>query len=160
MNNDDKLEGLKHQIECNCILPQFVNRQPVIFHRFNVFSIVESDGSIRSSYARCNNCDAIHKIIEVNVSRQLAREESRLLPNLNEIKLSIPENVRGIIESYKVDIATWQEAEFIYQNEKWGRPVILFREEDDGKTIGKYLAILGKSLFKIEKFIIGEEEDE
>jgi len=165
MNDSNKLEGLKHQIECNCILPQFVNRQPVVFHRFNVFSVIEYDGSvlegkIRPSYARCNNCDAIHKIIEVNTSRQLAKEESRLLPNLNEVKLAIPENVRAIIESYKVDMATWQEAEFIYENEKWGGQVVLFREEDDSKTIGKYLVILGKSLFKIEKFITGEEEDE
>ena len=157
MTND--LDYIKHQIECNCILPQFLNRNPIVFHRFNVFSVIEPDGSIRPSYARCNNCDAIHKVIEVNTSRQLSREESRLLPNLEEIKLSIPENIRKIVESYKVEIITWQELEFIFQNQKWGRSVILFKEEDDGKTIGKYIVILGSSLFRIEKFTTGEEDE-
>lgn len=151
------LEGIKHQVECNCILPQFIMRQPPIFHKFNVFSIIEETGNIRPSHAQCNNCDAIHKIMEVNKSRQLSKEESKLLPNLDEVKLSIPEAIRKIIESYKVDMATWQEAEFIFENEKWGRSIILFKEEDDGKTIGKYVVILGKSLFKIEKFVLDEE---
>jgi hypothetical protein len=154
------IEGIKHQIECNCILPQFMNSNPVVFHRFNVFSIIDENGNVVPSYAQCNNCDAIHKVIEIGVSKQLPKESSNLLPNLIEIKQSIPENVRAIAESYKVDLPTWQEIQFIYENEKWGRKVILFKEEDDGKIIGKMLLILGKSIFKIENFIIEESEEE
>ena len=154
------IEGIKHQIECNCILPQFVNLNPIVFHRFNVFSTIEENGNVVSSYAKCNNCDAIHKIIEVGTSRQLSKESSNLLPNLAEIKQNIPENVKVIVESYKVDLPTWQEIQFVYENEKWGRSIILFKEEDDGKIVGKMLLILGRSLFRIENFVIEEREEE
>lgn len=160
MNNikHNMLEGIKHQIECNCVLPQFSKRNPPIFHKFNVFSIIESNGNVRPSYAKCNNCDAIHKVIEINTSKQLPKENSRLLPSLDEIKESIPEKTRKIIESYTLDLPTWQELEFIYENEKWGKSIILFKEEDDGKTVGKYIVILGKTLFKIEKFVLNDED--
>jgi hypothetical protein len=130
---------------------------PTIFHKFNVFSIIESDGSIRPSYTKCNNCDAIHKVVEVGVSIQLAKENTNLLPNIEEIKLIIPENVKKILESYKVDLIAWQEAEFIFENEKWGKHILLFKEEHDDKILGKFLLILGKTLFKIEKFEIEKE---
>lgn len=152
-------ECIKHQIECNCILPQFINVTPAIFHRFNVFSVIDKNGAVEPSYAKCNNCDAIHKVIEINESRQLSKESSNLLPNLSEIKLSIPEKVMKLLDSYKIDLPTWQELQFIFENKKWGRSVILFKEEDDGKIRGKALLVLGENLFKIENFALGEDEE-
>jgi hypothetical protein len=131
-----------------------------VFHKFTVFSVINSDGNIIPSYAKCNNCDAIHKVLEVGKSRQLSKESSNFLPNLTELKHSIPENIKEILESYKVDITTWQEAQFIYQNEKWGKNIILFKEENDGKISGKFLLILGRTIFKIEQFTINEDDDE
>ena len=80
------LESIKHLITCNCILQQYQEVEPTVFHQFIVFSIINQDGSIKPCYAKCNNCNAIHKVIEVNVSERLKKEDSPLVPDVEEIK--------------------------------------------------------------------------
>ena len=151
---------IKHTVECNCVLPQYAKLNPATFHQFIVFSVINNDGEIIPAFAKCNNCNAIHKVTEVGISETLAKEDISLLPKINEIKLNIPEQIIALVESYNLDIPTWQEISFIVENKLWGKPVILSKEEDDGKTIGKFLLILGKSLFKIDSYNTTEEETE
>lgn len=154
---------VKHLIECNCILPQF--RSPeflqafkgqIPFHKFIVFSELKEDGSIKPSYAQCNNCMAIHKVIEVNKSETQRREEMRALPDIDEIQNQIPEKLVGIIKRYDCQLPTWQHLEFVFRTESWGEIVVLSRERENandpqnpGKWITKYVLILGESLWKI-----------
>lgn len=146
------LECIKHLITCNCILKQFELAEPPVFHKFIVFSIINQDGSIKPSFVKCNNCDGIHKITEVGVSEKLKRESSPALPDIEEIKTNLPEKLVELLARYNLDLPTWQEVQFVYNNQKWDRPIILHREQEDQEVYGKFLVLAGKSLWKIESF--------
>lgn len=153
-------EYIKHLVECKCSLPQFRERDVPVPHSFVVFSVVNEDGSIQPSYAECNNCGCIHKVLEVGISKRLPKETMASLPKIKEIALGLPEQIRTILESYKCDLPTWQEAAFILANQMWGRPVILSKETDDDLVVGKYLLIISKDIIKIETYTSGGEDDE
>lgn len=69
------LECVKHLIQCNCILKQYENVEPPLFHKFIVFSVINENGSIKPSYAKCNNCGGLHKVTEVGVSEKLKKKQ-------------------------------------------------------------------------------------
>ncbi len=153
-------EYIKHAIECNCILPQYVHHKPTVFHKFVVFSVIEEDGSVCPSYAECNNCGAVHRVKEVGRSVQIAREMSRALPKIEELKLTIPASVVAVLESYRCDLPTWQEVRFIYDEGAWGRSVILSKETDDDVVVGKFLLIISREIYKIDTFSQGKTNDD
>ena len=146
------LESIKHLITCTCILRQYEEITPPFFHRFVVFSVINSDGSIKPSYAKCNNCAAIHKVTEANTSERLRREDSPLVPDTEEIKASLPEKLVALLVKYDLDTPTWQHIKFNFDNEKWDRPVVLYKEAQGDDAQGKYLLMAGKTLWKIESF--------
>lgn len=146
------LECIKHLITCNCILSQYQDIEPPVFHKFIVFSVINEDGSIKPSYAKCNNCGGVHKITEVGVSEKLKKETVSLLPDVEEIKSTLPEKLVSLLEKYKLPLPTWQEIKFLYENEKWERAVILSREQENNEVSGKYLVLYGKTLWKIDGY--------
>lgn len=147
---------VKHLIECNCILPQFKNRKDVIFHKFVVFSKIGFDDKVIPSYVKCNNCGGVHRVFEISKSELMKNENSKSVETIDEIKLSLPEKVQVLLEKYDCDLPTWQEAQFIIDNEAWGNQVILSREIEESKTATKLmlttLLIAGKTLYKLNKF--------
>lgn len=153
-------EYTKHMIECNCIHPMFKDREPPVFHKFIVFSEMDSvTCDVKTSYAQCNNCGMIHKIIGIGKSTPLRKEDSSLLPSIDELKYSLPTHLRTTLEKYDSPVHTWQEVKCIYDNRLWGRIVILSKEKDSRESTvfrGKYLIILSEALMKIETF----EQDE
>ena len=56
--------GTKHLIQCHCVLPQYRKMDNPIFHKFVVYSKFDEDGKVQHRLARCNNCDAVHRIID------------------------------------------------------------------------------------------------
>ena len=145
-------ESIKHLVTCNCILRQYEDIEPPVFHKFVTFSVINPDGSIKPSYAKCNNCGAIHKVIEVNTTQRIKKEDSPLVPDIEEIKASLPEKLVGLLSRYDLDTATWQQIKFNYENEKWDRPVVLHKESYGEDLQGKYLLMAGKTLWRIESF--------
>lgn len=146
------LECIKHLVICNCILSQYQDTEPPIFHKFIVFSVINQDGSIKPSYAKCNNCGGIHKVTEVGVSEKLKKETVASLPDIEEIKSTLPEKLVSLLERYKLQLPTWQEIKFLYENEKWDRAVILSREQENNEISGKYLVLFSKTLWKIDGY--------
>lgn len=149
---------IKHLVECNCVLPQFRDYRPVVFHKFTVFSELDENGNVIPSFAECPNCSAIHKVVEVFESKTLRKETITTLPRKEELGEAIPRKVVELLERYGCDTATWQEARFIVEHELWGKPVILSRDEVDGTITGKYVLILGKDLLKVDTYV--READE
>jgi hypothetical protein len=151
---------VKHLVECNCILPQYLKYNPPVFHQFVVFSKFDEAGSFIPSFAQCNNCGAIHKVTEVFKSRAIAKENVSFLPKAEEIKTGLNPDLVELVDQYNPEIHTWQEIQFIVDNDLWGKTVLLSKEEVEGITTGKFLLILGKSLFKIDSFSTdGDNED-
>jgi hypothetical protein len=146
-------EYIKHLIECRCFLPQFLNLPNPIQHKFIVFSELDDYGNVKTSYAACNNCGLIHRIVEVETSIIIGKETMLSLQTIDDIKPSLPDWLIGILDKHQCsDLHTWQEAKFILENELWGRFVVLIKEKDKEMTTGKLIQILGKELYKVEIF--------
>ena len=152
-------ECIKHTIECNCILPQFKNTIPTVFHKFVVFSIINEDGNLKPSYINCNNCGAIHKVLEVGQSIQTPKESISILPKIEEIKTQLPKQLVDILESYKCELHVWQELKFIFDEQKWGKTVLLTKETDGDFSVGKYVLVLGANFFKVDSFSTEDEDN-
>lgn len=75
---------------------------------------------------------------------------------IDDIKASLSKNLVDILERHEVDLATWENAQFILENKLWGEFVVIAQEEEDGTRQGKYVRIMGENLFKIESFIRSE----
>ncbi len=144
--------GLKHLVTCRCVLPQFKRHVDPPNHMFVVFSVVEDDGEFRVRFAQCNNCGIIHKVTEVNRSTIVSREAMGSLVTIDDVKGSLPARLVELLDSNGADLATWEMASFIVENKKWGEFVVLAAEEESGLKQGKYVRILGESLFKVESF--------
>jgi hypothetical protein len=151
--NNNKKSYIKHLLECNCILPQFKNFDPPVFHKFVVFSIINEDGSIQPSFVSCPNCAAIHKIKEVNESVLIRRETMPSIPTIDDIKTTVPEHYSNILASYECELPTWQELKFILENSIWGAKILLSRDEVEETITGKFLLVLGNDLYKVDSFV-------
>lgn len=147
-------------VECNCILPQYAKIKPPIFHKFIVFSEITDQGEFVPSFAKCNNCFAIHKIVEVFQSKTIAKENVSSLPKEEELKRGLNDELVSMVQEYDPEIHVWQEIDFIVKNRLWGKTVTLTKENVDGLITGKFLLIAGKNLFKIDSFTVDGGEDE
>ena len=148
------MRGIKHTIECNCILPQYKHKSPTVFHKFVVFSVLNKKDEIIEDYAQCNNCGIIHKIIDICKSKILTGQESiSSTISIDDIKLMIPTDLSSVLESYSCDLPNWQHAHFIYSNQLWGERIILTRELLEEEARGKILLFEAHNKFKIEPFV-------
>jgi len=145
-------EYVKHIIMCKCILPQFEHMQNPPTHRFIVFSELDANAEVVPSFAQCSNCGIVHKVIEVGKSQILKKETSTILPTIKEIKLSLPKELVELLEQYNLELYSWQEVQWIFDNESWGRTVVLTKEEIDGICNGKYIQFFGRNNWRINKF--------
>ena len=145
--------GVKHTVECQCVLPQYKNHSSPTFHKFVVFSILEND-KVLEDFAQCNNCGIVHKIVDICKSEILiGKEELRSVISISDLKLSLPSDLSSVLESYDCDLPNWQHAHFIYSHEIWGDKIVLIRETLDNAIQGKLLIIEGSKKFKIESFM-------
>ena len=105
---------VKHLLECKCVLPQYKNVEPPVFHKFLAFSEIDTtDGSVVSSYAQCNNCGVIHKVNEISKSILLRKENMNALLTIDDIKSSLPPRLAAILDQNQCDLPYWQEAQTI-----------------------------------------------
>lgn len=144
--------GLKHLVTCRCVLPQYKRHLDPPSHKFIVFSVIEDDGTFRVRFAQCNNCGIVHRITEVNRSVVVPREAMGSLVTIDDVKGSLPPRLADLLESNDADLASWEMASFIVENKQWGAFVVLAADEESGLRQGKYVRILGESLFKVESF--------
>ena len=148
------MRGIKHLIQCHCILPQYKDRKDPVFHQFVVFSVVDDSDTCVPKYVQCNNCGIVHKVVDICRSELVVgREELATVANIDDISLTMPEDVRKVLETYDADIATWEHAQFILQNDVWGSHLVLTKDALDEDTQGKILVFNGPGKFKIETFV-------
>jgi hypothetical protein len=147
------VQGIKHLVQCHCILPQFKDAVDPTFHKFVVFSIIDDSDTVQPKLAQCNNCGVIHKITDICTSELMSKDESKSISNIEDIKLSLPSELIRVLESYQCDLATWEQAEWIYLSKAWDQWITLTREHDDEYELhGKRLIFLENGRFRIEAF--------
>lgn len=157
------LLGQKHLVKCRCILPQFKKRTDPVFHEFVVFS-TSIDGKFNESFAQCNNCGIIHKVIDYCKSEIISSKESlKSVPTKSDVSLSIPSEVIQLLESSNSTVAQYQHVAFLIENNRVGEKVLLEKEEVDGYVTGKFLSISESGRFRVEPFTyqlgIGDKND-
>jgi len=145
--------GLKHLLQCHCILPQYRNSQNPVFHKFVVFSIIDDSGTLVPKFCQCNNCGVIHKIIDICKSEIIpGKDESRLITHLDDIKIMLPQDLASILENYDCDLPTYENAKFILDEKAWGEKLILLKESVGDEIAGKVLMFNGPKDWRLETF--------
>lgn len=145
--------GFKHLLKCRCILPQFKKLKNPPQHKFVVFSTIDDENNPVVKFVQCNNCGIIHKVLDIGRSEIVSgREHMASIVSINDLKASMPEKLAGVLEANGCDLPTWENVQFILENKKWGDFVVLNSEEESGVRQGKYVRLLGESLFKVESF--------
>lgn len=151
------VDYIKHLVECHCVLPQFKHSEPPVWHQFVVFSEIDEKGAVVPRFCQCNNCGVIHKVTETGRSSILKRETMPSLPTKDDLKMNLPEKFVAILEKYDCELPTYQEAIFIFEHKFFGKAIILTREHTDGLIVGKYVQVIGDTLWRVIDF--QEEHD-
>ena len=147
------MQGVKHLIQCHCILPQFKNSANPTFHKFVVFSVIDDSDTVQPKFAQCNNCGIVHKVTDIFRSELTSKEDAKSIPSIEDIKFSLTPDLVRVLESYQCDIATWEHAEWIYLTKSWDQWITLAKDEDDNNEIhGKRLIFIEDGRFRIEAF--------
>lgn len=147
------MEGYKHLVDCHCVLPQYRKLENPVFHKFVVFSVLDDEGNVIPKMSQCNNCGAVHKILDICKSEIFSgKDETRSVLTKSDISKSIPKHVVELFEEYQLEVADYEFAKFIIENEKWGTLIVLSKEpEGDGFT-GKVLNFVGPDKLRVEPF--------
>ena len=151
------MDGIKHIIECHCVLPQYKSTSEAIYHKFVVFSVIDDGDTVIPKYTQCNNCGVIHRVFDICKSEIVSgKDESRSIIRKEDITPFLPASIVEILDSYSVELSSYEEAKFIMDNHKWGSFLILSRENFKDEIAGKRLLFEAESKFKIEDFIARE----
>jgi len=144
--------GTKHLIQCHCVLPQFRKLEDPIFHKFVVYSKFLDDSSVEERLVKCNNCDAIHKVIDLCRSEIVLKiDDVDSILDENEIKLGLPDKIVKILEKNSSDIATYESIDHIIEKSAWGSEVIVSRKTINNEKIHvKILEIKGADSFRLK----------
>ena len=154
MSKTDNITGIKHLIECHCILPQYRGRSNPVFHKFVVFSVIDASDTCIPKFVQCNNCSAVHKVYDICKSEvSPGKDELKTVVKIDELKLGLHSDVKEFLEAYDCDLATWEMVKFVISHEKWGTSVVMTRDSIDESIQGKALVIHSKDSFGIENFV-------
>lgn len=147
------IRGQKHLVSCRCVLPQFKSKANPLKHQFVVFSLINEDDTVKQKYAQCNNCGLIHKVTDICKSEILPGKESLAsIITIDDIKASLPANLVDILERNNADLPSWEQAQFILEQKKWGEFIVLSQEDEGSTRQGKYIRLMSETFFKVETF--------
>jgi len=147
---------LKHLVECQCILQIYKKSTVPVYHKFQVFSEVDTSGNIVEKYVACNNCEIIHFVKEACKSEILWGKEGlkSYVTSKEDIKFNLlNENLQSIVELLEksnCDISTWEQVQFVFEN-KINNDAIVFEKETINDNISYKYLLYEDEKFKIKK---------
>tara|TARA_Y100000034_G_C6905645_1_gene420134 strand:+ start:3298 stop:3774 length:477 start_codon:yes stop_codon:yes gene_type:complete len=146
------MAGTKHLIQCHCVLPQYRKRKDPLFHQFTVYSKFDDDGNVEKKLARCNNCDAVHRILDLCRSEIVIKiEDTDTIIDEDDIKLGLSDKLVKILEKNHCDLATYEAIDDIISENMWNTDVVISRQTVDGEKIHlKILEIKGEEKFRLK----------
>ena len=152
------MKGIKHLIQCHCVLPQFRKRDNKVFHKIEVFSLISEEDEVQEKFIVCDNCGVVHKVFDLCRSEIQTKHESitsvRTIP---EIKMSLDDKISDLLEENNCHVSTWEYIEHVIDNNIVGLPVVISRENIKGKTSVKFIELKDNGKFKIKNEIISDE---
>ena len=155
MSSDKR--GVKHLIECHCVLKLYKNVTPVVYHKFLAYSKIDEKGNIIPKYANCNNCGITHLVYEICKSEiKIGKEDISSIRTKEDIALSLPEKIVSVLEKYKSECVIYEEIEDVLENSFFPTSIILKREIIDESHHLKILNITGDNKFSIISDVINQ----
>jgi hypothetical protein len=137
-------------------LPQYKNADNPVFHQFTVFSVIDdASDTVVPKFASCNNCGAVHKIVDICKSELVInRDDVMTQMKIEDFKFSLPTDLFELLVSYQKEVADFEHAQFIIENENWKEYIILTREEIEDMVQGKLVKFLAANKFRVESYIL------
>ena len=148
---------MRHLLECHCILKLFQNKSKPLYHKFPVFSLIDEEGNVEQKYVSCNNCGAIHEVIDACKSdiKWGGDMYTGLVVTKDDIIFNLQnngnENVIEILEKNNCDLSIWEMVDFCLEN-NIDYTVILDKQEIQDNIVYNCLNIKSGSI-KIKKEI-------
>ena len=145
------IRATKHLITCRCILPTLKSSKNPPLHSFVVFS-EEIDGQFVEKHVTCNNCGIVHLVKDFCSSEIVHNFEGTAASLTKEdLKISIPSGVVGILETYNSELPDYEHVKFMIEN-NINDFIVLSSEFNDDRKSGKILKHKGNGRFEIEPF--------
>ena len=145
--------GIKHLVQCRCILPTLKGRSDPPLHSFIVFSVIDENEKLIEKHASCNNCGVMHFITEVCKSSIVQNVDgSSSQVTKEDISMFLPDNVKSILEAYNKDLPDYEHVRFMIDDNITNEFIVLDQEFNEGKKSGKILKYKGSGKFEIEPF--------
>jgi hypothetical protein len=152
------MTGVKHLVQCHCVLPQFRNADPPIFHKFVVFSVVDNEDKVVEKISKCPNCDALHRVNEIGKSEIYhGRDGSSAVMDIEDVKSQLPTGLVAVLDRHKVDDATYEQALFYANTYESELPIVLAKERLENSTSVKALWLRPDRSFRIETIVRQDE---
>ena len=149
------MKGIKHLIECHCYLAIYKKNEKMINHKFPVYSKLGEDGILIPKLVKCNNCEALHYVEKVGQSEiRAGKDQTDVVIKKEDISLMMPSALSNLLSNYNCDISSWEHANDVLTEKRWGEFIVLKRDIIDENEQVKILIINGKDKFKIETKII------
>ncbi len=147
------MRGVKHLVQCHCILPQYRKMKEPLFHKFIVFTVIDDEDRAIPKFVHCNNCGVVHNVTDICQSEIVTgREMSLSVMTKEDIRSCSPENNAKLLDTYECEVPVWEEVQFYYETSLPATPIVLTKEEFKGTMTGKILHLLGGAKIKIESF--------
>ena len=147
------MKGVKHILECHCILPQYRDLKEPVYHKFVVFSEIDDSDTVVPSNTQCNNCGTVHRVYDICKSEIVAgKDESASVEKKEDVSLSLPKQLVDLMETYSLEICDYQMARYIIENKIWGSTLVLSIENEGEKSSGKVLNFVAEDRFRVESF--------
>lgn len=144
------MQGVKCYIKCRCILPQLREKKNPPTHQFEIFVTLDDGDNCIEKYVQCNNCGIIHKVVDVCKSQIIqGKEHMNSIVSVDDIKLGLDARLISILETNNAELPTYEQVQFVIENQQWGTHVVLNRDREGFVEHLKLLKIMGLATFKI-----------
>ena len=121
------MKGLKHLVECHCVLPQYRKQKDPPYHKFIVFTLLDDSDTVIPKHARCNNCGVIHNVIDICKSEILLGQEVGAVMTKEDCSMMLSKGITQVLDTYGCEVPDYEHALYILQNEKWDDFIIVNR---------------------------------
>lgn len=144
------MPGIKHLIDCHCVLPLYRDSQKIIFHKFPVYSKIKKDGSLIEKLVKCNNCEAVHLVNEICKSTiQPGKDQTNVTLSKEDMSFMLSDKLVSLLEKTDSDISTWEHVLDVIEEKRWKENIVIKREIIDEKEHVKILNMTSENKFKV-----------
>ena len=144
------MKGIKHLIECHCFLKIFDKGEKKINHKFPVYSKFDENDNVVPKLVKCNNCESLHYVYDVFKSElRPGKEDITSILNIEDIVQMLPDKISNVLTSNRADIADYEHALDIVENQLLGSIIVLKRSIVGESENVKVLQIDSESKIKI-----------